>query len=68
MSARTFEAVQDAQAQQGIDVEAEIMAALAQEITAEIQSQEILILLRTLAGAATEAYDQNAVGTATSRW
>jgi hypothetical protein len=35
LSARwTFEAAQDAQAQQGIDVEAEIMAALAQEITA----------------------------------
>ena len=37
LSARwTFEAAQDAQAQHGIDVEAEIMAALAQEITAEI--------------------------------
>src|SRR5690606_30631558 len=36
LSARwTFEAAQDAQAQQGIDIEAEIMAALAQEITAE---------------------------------
>jgi len=34
LSARwTFEAAQDAQAQQGIDIEAEIMAALAQEIT-----------------------------------
>ena len=33
LSARwTFEAAQDAQAQQGIDIEAEIMAALAQEI------------------------------------
>ena len=32
----TFEAAQDAQSQHGIDVEAEIMAALAQEITAEI--------------------------------
>ena len=42
LSARwTFEAAQDAQAQQGIDIEAEIMAALAQEITAEID-QEIL--------------------------
>ena len=61
----TFESAQDAQAQQGIDVEAEIMAALAQEITAEID-QEILASLRTLAGTATEAYDQNAVsGTAT---
>jgi len=42
LSARwTFEAAQDAQAQQGIDIEAEIMAALAQEITAEID-QEVL--------------------------
>jgi len=66
LSARwTFEAAQDAQAQQGIDIEAEIMAALAQEITAEID-QEILASLRTLAGNAAEAYDQNAVsGTAT---
>ena len=39
----TFESAQDAQAQQGIDVEAEIMAALAQEITAEID-QEIINL------------------------
>ena len=61
----TFESAQDAQAQQGIDVEAEIMAALAQEITAEID-QEVLTSLRTLAGAATDTYDQNAVsGTAT---
>jgi len=66
LSARwTFEAAQDAQAQQGIDIEAEIMAALAQEITAEID-QEILTSLRTLAGTATETYDQAAVsGTAT---
>jgi len=66
LSARwTFEAAQDAQAQQGIDVEAEIMAALAQEITAEID-QEILASLLTLAGADTETYDQSAVsGTAT---
>ena len=66
LSARwTFEAALDAQAQQGIDIEAEIMAALAQEITAEID-QEILASLRTLAGTAAEAYDQNAVsGTAT---
>ena len=66
LSARwTFEAAQDAQAQQGIDVEAEIMAALAQEITAEID-QEIIGSLRALAGSATETYDQAAVsGTAT---
>ena len=68
LSARwTFEAAQDAQAQQGIDIEAEIMAALAQEITAEID-QEVLNSLRTLAGSAESdvQYDQNAVsGTAT---
>jgi len=66
LSARwTFEAAQDAQSQHGIDVEAEIMAALAQEITAEID-QEVLASLSSLAGAATETYDQAAVsGTAT---
>ena len=66
LSARwTFEAAQDAQAQQGIDIEAEIMAALAQEITAEID-QEILASLNTLAGTAAETYNQAAVsGTAT---
>ena len=66
LSARwTFEAAQDAQAQQGIDVEAEIMAALAQEITAEID-QEILASLSSLAGAASQTYNQSAVsGTAT---
>lgn len=65
LSARwTFEAAQDAQAMQGLDVEAEIMAALAQEITVEID-QEVLGSLRSLA--ATEAaYDQSTVsGTAT---
>lgn len=65
LSARwTFEAAQDAQAMHGLDVEAEIMAALAQEITVEID-QEILGSLRSLA--ATEfTYDQSAVsGTAT---
>ena len=66
LSARwTFESAQDAQAQQGIDVEAEVMAALAQEITAEID-QEIIASLTTLAGAATQTYDQSQVsGTAT---
>jgi hypothetical protein len=67
LSARwTFEAAQDAQAQQGIDIEAEIMAALAQEITAEID-QEIISSLTTLAGSQNnENYDQSAVsGTAT---
>jgi hypothetical protein len=65
LSARwTFEAAQDAQAQQGIDIEAEIMAALAQEITAEID-QEILASLRGLA-TVEETYDQSLVsGTAT---
>jgi hypothetical protein len=60
----TFESAQDAQAMHGIDVEAEIMAALAQEITAEID-QEILLSLSTLA--ATEyTYNQATVsGTAT---
>ena len=61
----TFEAAQDAQAQQGIDIEAEIMAALAQEITAEID-QEIIGSLNTLAGTAFSTYDQQGVsGTAT---
>jgi hypothetical protein len=66
LSARwTFEAAQDAQSMHGIDVEAEIMAALAQEITAEID-QEVLGSLATLAGTAAETYDQQAVsGTAT---
>jgi hypothetical protein len=66
LSARwTFEAAQDAQAQHGIDVEAEIMAALAQEITAEID-QEILASLTSLAGTAVETYNQSTVsGTAT---
>ena len=59
LSARwTFEAAQDAQAQQGIDIEAEIMAA-------EID-QEILNSMIALPGAATAIYDQaNVSGTAT---
>jgi len=66
LSARwTFEAAQDAQAMHGLDVEAEIMAALAQEITVEID-QEILASLRSLAPATLSGYDQAAVsGTAT---
>ena len=60
----TFEAAQDAQSMHGIDVEAEVMAALAQEITAEID-QEILGSLRSLA-ATEETFNQAAVsGTAT---
>ena len=66
LSARwTFEAAQDAQSMHGIDVEAEIMAALAQEITAEID-QEVIGSLVTLSGTAAQIYDQAAVsGTAT---
>jgi hypothetical protein len=66
LSARwTFESAQDAQAMHGIDVEAEIMAALAQEITAEID-QEVIRSLTSLAGTAIETYNQAAVsGTAT---
>lgn len=66
LSARwTIEAAQDAQSQHGIDVEAEIMAALAQEITAEID-QEMLFKLRNLAGTAQFQYDQSqATGIAT---
>ena len=65
LSARwTFEAAQDAQSMHGLDVEAEIMAALAQEITVEID-QEILASLRSLSGA-TFSYNQATVsGTAT---
>jgi hypothetical protein len=68
LSARwTFESAQDAQSMHGIDIEAEIMAALAQEITAEID-QEVLGSLRNLAGAPSAAltYNQSTVsGTAT---
>ena len=60
----TFEAAQDAQSMHGLDIEAEVMAALAQEITAEID-QEILYSLRALA-ATEETFNQAAVsGTAT---
>ena len=66
LSARwTPEASQDAMAQQGIDLETEITAALAQEITAEID-QTILANLRALPGSPAVTYDQNLVsGTAT---
>jgi len=65
LSARwTFESAQDANAMHGIDMEAEIMSALAQEITAEID-QEVLSSLRGIASAGF-TYDQAAVsGTAT---
>ena len=53
LSARwTFEAAQDAESMHGVDVEAEIMQALAQEIVVEID-QEIIGSLRTLAGTGT---------------
>lgn len=66
LSARwTFESSQDANALHGIDIEAEIMQALAQEITVEID-QEMLNNLRILSGPAPVDYDQSAVsGTAT---
>jgi len=66
LSARwTFESAQDAQSMHGIDVEAEIMAALAQEITAEID-QEVIGSLVTLSGTAAQIYNQTTVsGTAT---
>lgn len=66
LSARwTFEAAQDANAIHGVDVEAEIMQALAQEITVEID-QEMLQNLRRLVPVAPTTYNQAAVsGTAT---
>ena len=66
LSARwTFEAAQDANAIHGIDIEAEIMQALAQEIIVEID-QEMINNLRILAGSAPVTYNQAAVsGTAT---
>jgi hypothetical protein len=66
LSARwTFEAAQDANSMHGIDMEAEIMSALAQEITAEID-QEILGSLRSTATVLSPGYDQSLVsGTAT---
>jgi len=65
LSARwTFEAAQDAQAMHGLDIEAEIMAALAQEITAEID-QEILYSLRALAASEFTFNQATVSGTAT---
>jgi hypothetical protein len=65
LSARwTFEAAQDAQSMHGLDVEAEIMAALAQEITVEID-QEILASLRSLAGNTYNFNQATVSGTAT---
>mgnify|MGYP001575973181 CR=1 FL=1 len=63
LSARwTFEAAQDANSMHGLDVEAEIMQALAQEITAEID-QEVLTSLRSLAGAVTDTFNQGTIQT-----
>ena len=61
----TFEAAQDAQAMHGVDIEAEILAALAQEITTEID-QEILASLMSLAGHSSAAYDQSSVAGSTN--
>src|SRR6478609_2102219 len=61
LSARwTVESAQDAQSQHGIDVEAELMAAIAQEVTTEIE-QELLHKLRALPGAAAVTYAQSKV-------
>lgn len=66
LSARwTFESAQDANAIHGIDIEAEIMQALAQEITVEID-QELLGRLSNLVPVAPVTFDQATVsGTAT---
>ena len=66
LSARwTFEAAQDANAIHGIDIEAEIMQALAQEITVEID-QEMINRLGSLVPVAPTTFNQAAVsGTAT---
>ena len=64
LSARwTFEAAQDANSMHGLDIEAEIMAALAMEITAEID-QEILGSLSNLASTGA-TYDMTASFTGT---
>jgi len=64
LSARwTFEAAQDANSMHGLDVEAEIMAALAMEITAEID-QEILGSLGALA-TGSASFDMNGSFTGT---
>lgn len=61
LSARwTFEAAQDADAIHGVDIEAEIMQALGQEIVVEID-QEIIGSLRTLAGTGVNNIDFNAL-------
>ena len=65
LSARwTFESAQDAESMHGLDVEAEIMQALAQEIVVEID-QEIIGSLRSLAGAGTTLDFNSVTGTQT---
>ena len=66
LSARwTHEASHDANNLYGVDIEAEIMAALAQEITTEID-QEMIGNLRILSGPSPVVYKQSSVsGTAT---
>ncbi|AFA44367.1 hypothetical protein DIDNDMLP_00543 [Klebsiella phage KP13-7] len=61
LSARwTVESMQDAQSQHGVDIEAELVNAIAQEITVEID-QELLSRLRALPGAPAVTYDQTKV-------
>ena len=65
LSARwTFESAQDAESMHGLDVEAEIMQALAQEIVVEID-QEIIGSLRSLAGSGTTLDFNSVTGTQT---
>ena len=54
----TFESAQDAQTQQGLDIEAEIMPALAQEIVAE-HDCEIISFLKSIATEASLTFDIN---------
>lgn len=56
----TIEAQQDAQAQYGLNIETEIFAAVAQEMTVEID-QIMLGKMRRLAGSPTATYDQNSL-------
>lgn len=55
----TIESMQDAQSQHGIDVEAELMAAISQEMTAQID-QDLLGRIASIAGAGT-TFNQSAV-------
>lgn len=54
----TFEAAQDAESQYGVDIEAEMISAVSQEIAAETD-QEILLSLRRLAGTPSVTFDQS---------